>query len=101
MKYYKNTDRFNKCELLVLLDDFNARVDNNLTNNMIYGEYQVNNNGYRLRVLNNLHITNNFSVKKEINKYTWASRALGSLIDYIIVDKKIVSHVQDIHVLGL
>jgi endonuclease/exonuclease/phosphatase family metal-dependent hydrolase len=44
---------------------------------------------------NNLKITNTFYRKKDINKYTWSARGLKSLIDYITVNKKLVSQIRD------
>jgi endonuclease/exonuclease/phosphatase family metal-dependent hydrolase len=44
---------------------------------------------------NDLKITNTFFRKKEIHTYTWSSRGSKSLIDYVIVNRKLASQVRD------
>ena len=44
---------------------------------------------------NDLKITNGFFRKKDIHKYTWSARGTRSIIDYIIVNKKLISQVED------
>jgi hypothetical protein len=42
-----------------------------------------------------LKITNTFFRKKEINKYIWSARGTKSLIDYVIVNKRLKHLVRD------
>jgi len=44
-------------------------------------------------------IANTFSMKKEIHKYTWSARGSKSIIDYIIVNRRLKNLVQDIKIL--
>lgn len=66
-----------------------------------FGEDHLNRNGRELRefaTFNNLKITNTFFRKKDIHKYTWTARGLRSIIDYVMVNKKLASQVRDTRV---
>jgi len=61
----------------------------------------VNRNGQTLREfasLSNLKIANTFFRKKEIYKYTWSARGSKTIIDYIIVNRRLKNLVQDIRI---
>jgi ABC-type uncharacterized transport system ATPase subunit len=67
-----------------------------------FGEKTINENGEKLQELadfNKLKITNTFFCKKDIHKYTWTARDLRSLMDYIIVNRKLSGQVIDTNVL--
>jgi len=60
----------------------------------------VNRNGQTLRefaTFNDLKIANFFR-KKEIHKYTWSARGTKTIIDYIIVKRRLKNLVQDIKI---
>ena len=93
----------NKNHEILLMGDMNARVGNVPIPNIVgvFGEDTLNDNGEVLRefaTFNELKITNTFFRKKEIHKYTWSSRGLRSLIDYIIISKKLAKQVSDTRV---
>jgi hypothetical protein len=61
----------------------------------------VNRNGQTLREFasfNNLKIANTFFRKKEIYKYTWSAGGSKTIIDYIIVNRRLKNLVQDIKI---
>ena len=60
----------------------------------------MNRNGQTLRefaTFNDLKIANFFR-KKEIHKYTWSARGTKTIIDYIIVKRRLKNLVQDIKI---
>ncbi|XP_054708323.1 uncharacterized protein LOC129218133 [Uloborus diversus] len=99
--------RINNCkknDSMILMGDLNARVGNQPIPNVVgtFGEICLNDNGKQLRdfaSFNNFKLTNTFFRKKEINKYTWSARGTRSLIDYVIVNKKLSSQIMDTRVL--
>jgi hypothetical protein len=65
------------------------------------GEATINNNGEKLIdfcTLNNLKITNTYSMHTNIHKYTWSARGSESVIDYFITNGKAAKIIQDIRV---
>lgn len=92
-----------KTEYIIIAGDLNARVGNQPIPQVVgtFGECHLNENGRQLRdfcTFNELKITNTFFRKKEIHKYTWAARGYRSVIDYVIVNKKMSSQIQDTRV---
>ncbi|XP_039280839.1 uncharacterized protein LOC111056792 [Nilaparvata lugens] len=92
-----------KSDYVIVAGDLNARVGNHPIPQVVgtFGECHLNENGRHLRdfcTFNDLKITNTFFKKKDIHKYTWAARGYRSLIDYVIVNKKMSSQVQDTRV---
>ena len=99
---------------VVLLGDLNARVGNRAIDGVVGrhgvngrdGVNDVNYNGERLIEMctgQELAIGNTFFKKKKKNKYTWM-RVVGgrvvdrALMDYVIVSKKSLGRVMDVHV---
>jgi len=63
-----------------------------------FGEDCINRNGQTLREFasfNDFKIANTFFRKKEIHKYTWSARGFKSIIDYVIVNRRLKNLVQD------
>lgn len=61
----------------------------------------VNRNRQTLREtasFNDLKIANAFFRKKEIHKYTWSAQGSKTIIDYIIVNRRLKNLVQDIKI---
>jgi hypothetical protein len=61
----------------------------------------VNRNRQTLREFasfNDLKIANTFFRKKEIHKYIWSARGSKTIIDYIIVNRRLKNLVQDIKI---
>jgi hypothetical protein len=48
--------------------------------------------------INDLKITNTFFRKKDLHKYTWSTRGPKSIIDYVIVSRRLKNLVQDIKI---
>jgi len=99
----KEVDRYSKSDSLIISRDLNARVGNQPIPNIVgtFGEECVNRNGQTLREfasLSNLKIANTFFRKKEIYKYTWSARGSKTIIDYIIVNRRLKNLVQDIRI---
>ena len=47
---------------------------------------------------NKLKITNSFYRHKDIHKFTWEARGTKSLIDYIIINDRLKSNIEDTRV---
>jgi endonuclease/exonuclease/phosphatase family metal-dependent hydrolase len=101
--YEKLQKLINSCtriDHLIVLGDFNAHVGKEpiLQTLAEVGGY-INKNGHKLRnfaTSNKVKITNTFFRKEDINKCTWCARGSRSLIDYILVNKKLNPEVRDI-----
>lgn len=96
-------NKITKSDHVCLTGDFNARVGNISIPGIAgtFGEYTLNRNGQELRQFasfNELKITNTFFRKRDIHKYTWTARGQRSLIDYVLVNNKMKSLVQDVRV---
>ena len=66
-----------------------------------FGEDCVKTNGQTLREFasfNDFKIANTFFRKKEIHKYTWSARGYETIIDYIIVKRRLNNLVQYIKI---
>ena len=93
---------------VVVLGDLNARVGNTVIRGVTarYGVPGQNDSGVRLIDMcidQELAIGNTFFKKKKKNKYTWVRVAGGrvvdkALMDYVLVSKKIVGRLFDVHV---
>ena len=96
-------NKFNSTDQVFLTGDFNARVGNVPIDGCVgtFGEAVCNENGRTLRdfvTFNKLKITNGFFRKKDIHKYTWAARGYRSIIDYVMINKKVAGSVRDTRV---
>jgi exonuclease III len=99
----KEINSTNKNDYLILGGDLNARIGNNPIPDLIgtNGEPTLNKNGQALRdfvPFNELKITNTFFRHKDIDEYTWHRGNSKTLIDYIIVNKKLKDAVTDTRV---
>ena len=93
---------------VVVLGDLNARVDDGEVEGVVgkYGVPGENESSERLFdmcVEQELIIGNSFFKKKGINKYTWIRVANGrvierALMDYVLITKRMVSRLKDVHV---
>ena len=66
-----------------------------------YGEQVTNHNGAALRnvcAFNKLKITNSFHRHKDIHKFTWETRETKSVMDYIIINDRLRSNIEDTRV---
>ncbi|KAJ4431148.1 hypothetical protein ANN_19743 [Periplaneta americana] len=66
-----------------------------------HGERVENQNGKALKDFcahNEMRITNSYFNHREIHKFTWSQRGLRSIIDYVLVNRKLVSSIQDTRV---
>ena len=100
----KEVDISVKTDHLITSRDLNARVGNVPILGVIgsQGERTINENGNTLRTFvnfNKLKMTNSF-FQKEGQQYTWSARGSKSIIDYIIVNEKLVTLVEYTHVYG-
>ena len=96
-------DKIHKTENIILAGDFNGRIGNHPILECIgtYGEQVTNHNGAALRdfcAFNKLKITNSFYRHKDIHKYTWEARGTKSVIDYIIINDRLKSNIEDTRV---
>lgn len=99
----KHLDTVNKNDQLILGGDLNARIGQSPVKDIIgnNGEQTLNENGKSLRnfaVFNHLKVTNSFFRHRDIHRYTWTSRGQKSIIDYILVNKRLSSQVLDTRV---
>jgi len=99
----KEVDKYSKSDSLIISGNLNARVGNQPMPNVVgnFGEDCVNRNGQTLREFasfNDLKIANTFFRKKEIHKYTWSAQGSKTIIDYIIVNRRLKNLVQDIKI---
>ena len=90
----KEVDKYIKSDFLIIVGDMNARIGQQPIPKIIgsFGEPHLNSNGMELRefvTFNELKVTNIFFRKKDIHKYTWSARGQRSLLDYLIVSKKL------------
>nr|XP_053656735.1 uncharacterized protein LOC128705613 [Cherax quadricarinatus] len=90
---------------VMVVGDFNAKVGKNVMEGVVgkFGVPGVNVNGeplIELCVERNLVISNTYFMKKRINKYTRYDVAHNesSLLDYVLVDKRLMGRLQDVHV---
>ena len=93
---------------VMVLGDLNARVGNTVIAGVVgrYGVPEVNHSGENLIDIcleQELVIGNTLFKKKKKNKYTWARVDKGkvvdrALMDYVIVSRKIVRRLRDVHV---
>jgi len=61
----------------------------------------MNHNGAALRdfcAFNKLKITNSFYKHKDIHKFTWEARGTKSIIDYIIINDRLKSNIENTRV---
>jgi len=96
-------DNIPKKENIILAGDFNGRIGNRPIPECIgtYGEQVTNHNGAALRefcAFNKLKITNSFYRHKDIHKFTWKARGTKSVIDYIIINDRLKSNIEDTRV---
>jgi len=99
----QSTDKIHKKENIILAGDFNVRIGNQPIPECIgtYGEQVTNHNGAALRdfcAFNKLEITNSFYRHKDIHKFTLEARGTRSVIDYIIVNDRLKSDIEDTRV---
>nr|XP_053629722.1 craniofacial development protein 2-like [Cherax quadricarinatus] len=90
---------------VMVVGDFNAKVGKNVMEGVVgkFGVPGVNVNGeplIELCVERDLVISNTYFMKKRINKYTRydVARNESSLLDYVLVDKRLMGRLQDVHV---
>lgn len=86
--------RINPREDVVIAGDLNAKVGRVKISKTVgtNGAGEVNSNGRMLIdfcVYHNLRILNTFFKQKECHKYTWSSRGLTSIIDYVIARESV------------
>jgi len=96
-------DKIHKNENIILAGDFNGRIGNQPIPECIgtYGEQVTNHNRATLRdfcAFNKLKITNSFYRHKDIHKFTWEARGTKSVIDYIIINDRLKSNIEDTRV---
>jgi len=96
-------DKIPKNENIILAGDFNGRIGNQPIPECIgtYGVQVTNHNGAALRdycAFNKLKITNSFYRHKDIHKFTWEARGTKSVIDYIIINDRLKSNIEDTRV---
>jgi hypothetical protein len=63
-----------------------------------YREKGTNRSGTTLRdfcAFNKLKIINSFHSHKDIHKFTWKARGTKSLIDYVIINDRLRSNIED------
>jgi len=92
-------DKIPKKENIILAGDFNGRTGNQPIPECIgmYGEQVTNHNGAAMRdfcAFNKLKI-NSFYTYKDIHKFTWETRGTRSIIDYIIINDRLKSNIED------
>jgi exonuclease III len=104
IEFYKllkrHLDNVNKNDYLILGGDFNARPGNHSIKDVLgtNGKRVLNENGKMMinfTTFNALKITNTFFRHKDMHTYTWTNRGYRSIIDYILVNKKLFSNVND------
>jgi endonuclease/exonuclease/phosphatase family metal-dependent hydrolase len=96
-------DKIPKKKNIILAGDFNGKIGNQPIPECIgtYGEQVTNHNGAALRdfcEFNQLKITNLFYRHKNIHKLTWEARGTKSIIDYIIINDRLKSNIEDTRV---
>jgi len=103
MKLQQSMDRIPKKEIIILAGDFNGRIGNQPIPKCTgtYGEQVMNQIGAALRnfcAFNKLKITNSFYRHKDIYKFSWEARGTRSVIDYIIINDRLKSNIEDTRV---
>ena len=98
MIYQTHLNSVNKTDYLVVCRDFNARVGKQPIGKILgtNSENIVNENGKLLinfPTLNEFKTKNTFFRHKEIHKYTWSARGMKSIIDYVLANMKLASHI--------
>jgi hypothetical protein len=96
-------DTINKNDYLVVGGDFNAQIGQLPIKDILgtNGEMVLNKNRKTLRnfaTFNKLTVTNTFFRHKDIHKYTSTSRGYRTIIDYILVNRKLVAQGIDARV---
>jgi len=99
----QSMDKIPKNENITLAGDLNGRIGNRPIPECIgtYGEQVTNHNGAALRefcAFSKLKITNPFYRHKDIHKFTWEARGTKSIIDYIIINDRLKSNIDDTRV---
>jgi exonuclease III len=93
-------DKTPKKENIITAGDFNGRTGNQPIPECIgqNRECVINYSGTALRdfsAFNKLKITNSFYRHKNMHKFTWEARGSRSIIDYIIINDRLKSNIED------
>jgi len=96
-------DKIPKKENIILAGDFSGRIGNQLIPECIgtYGEQVTNHNGTVSRdfcAFNKLKITHSFYRHKDIHKFTSEASGTKSITDYININDKLKSNIEDTRV---
>jgi len=96
-------DKIPKNENIILAGDLNGRIGNQPVPECIgtYGEQVTNHNRAALRdfcAFNKLKITYSFYRHKDVHKFTWEAKGTKSIIDYIIINDRLKSNIEDTRV---
>ena len=96
-------DKIPKQENIILGGDFNGRIGNQPIQKCIgtYGEQVTHHNAAALRdfcVFNKFKLINSFYGHKDIHKFTSEARGTRSIIDYIIINDRLKSNIEDTRV---
>ena len=99
----QSMDKIHKKENIILAGDFNGRIGNQPIPECVgtYGEQVTNHSVAALRdfcAFNKLKITNSFYRHKGIHKFTWEVRGTKSVIDYIIINDRLKSSIENTRV---
>ena len=99
----QSRDKIHKMENIILERDFYGRIRNQPFPECIgtYGEQVTNYSGAALRdycAFNKHKINNSFYKHKDIQKFTWEARGTRSIIDYIIINDRLKSNIEDTRV---
>jgi len=99
----QSIDKIHKKENIILAGDFNGRIGKQPIPECVgtYGEQITNHNGAALRdfyAFNKLKITNSFNRHKDTHEFTWEARGTRSVIDYIIINDRLNSNIEDTRV---
>jgi len=96
-------DKIPKNENIILAGDFNGKIGNQTNPECIetYREQVTNHNGTALSdfcAFNKLKITNTFYRPKDICKFNSEARGTKSVIEYIIINDRLKSNIEDTRV---
>jgi endonuclease/exonuclease/phosphatase family metal-dependent hydrolase len=99
----QGTPTIPKTENIIVAGDFNGRIGNQPIPECIgtYGEQVMNHNRETLRdfcAFNKLKIRNSFYRHKDIHKFTWEVTKTRSVIDFIIINERLKSNIEDTRV---
>ena len=88
---------------VVVLGDLNARVGVGEIEGVLgrYGVPGINESGERLLdmcIEKELTVGNCFFRKKDVNKYTWIRVVERALMNYVLITKRMIGRVKDVHV---